>query len=218
LLINGRPPDDELPAGAPLPWALESLITLHVARTSPFVFVHAGMVSHRGRGILLPGRSFAGKTTLTAALLAHGADYCSDDFAVIGPGGLAYAYHCPLGIRTPSGRVEKTASDLGAIAAHEPVRPAVIVATEYLPGAHWHPQPVSAGEGLLRMLEHAVAARTAPEHVCRLLSPVAQNAVCLTGPRGDAHETARRILQYCAAIPVVTRSVSHQREFQPCCR
>jgi len=217
LLVNDRPPDDELPAGAPLPWLLESLITLHVARTSEYVFVHAGLVSHRGRGILLPGRSFAGKTTLTSALLKRGAEYYSDDFAVIGPDGLAHPYHCPLRLRTSAGRIEKTAADFEACAAQRPVRPALIVATEYAPGADWQPAEVSHGEGTLRLLEHAVAARTSPEHVCRVLSLVAQRAACLTGPRGDADETARRILDCCDSIPAVIHSHSFQKELQPCC-
>jgi hypothetical protein len=175
------------------------------------------MVSHRGYGILLPGRSFAGKTTLTAALLKCGADYYSDDFAVIGPDASAQPYHCPLRLRTPAGRIEKTATDFRACAAQRPVRPALIVSTEYVPGANWQPQTVSQGEGMLRLLEHAVAARTSPEHVCRVLSQVARDADCLTGPRGDAEETARRILDYCASIPAVTHVPSSQREFEPCC-
>lgn len=217
LLVNGQLPDEELPPGAPLTWALESLITLHVARASPGVFVHAGMVRYRGRGILLPGRSFAGKTTLTAALLKLGADYYSDDFAVIGPDGSVHPYHCPLRMRTPAGRIERAASDFAAVAALEPVRPALIVSTEYRPGSGWQPQAVSSGEGMLRLLEHAVAARTSPERVCRVLSLVARSTHCLTGPRGDADETARRILAYCDSMPAATRPPAFHREFQPCC-
>jgi len=218
VLVNGRPSEEELPAEAPQSWLLESLITLHVARSSPHVFVHAGMVRHRGHGILFPGRSFAGKTTLTAALLACGADYYSDDFAVIGSDGRVSPYHCPLRIRTPAGRIEKTAADFGAIAADQPVVPAIIVSTEYIPGADWQPAPVSSGECLLRMLEHAVAAQSAPERICRVLSLVARDAVCLTGPRGDANETARRILEYCDSLSATSLpAASCHRKIQPCC-
>lgn len=41
--------------------------------------LHAGAVSVRGRAIILPGRSGAGKTTLTAAMLAVGCDYLTDE-------------------------------------------------------------------------------------------------------------------------------------------
>ena len=42
--------------------AFEANVQLYVAEMSPeHVFVHAGVVSWRGRAILLPGRSFSGK-------------------------------------------------------------------------------------------------------------------------------------------------------------
>lgn len=37
------------------------------------LFIHAGVVGWRGRAIVIPGRSLAGKTTLTAALVRAGA-------------------------------------------------------------------------------------------------------------------------------------------------
>jgi len=218
LLIDGGPPSDELPAEAPLPWLFESLITLHVARNSPYVFVHAGMVSYHGRGILFPGRSFAGKTTLTAALLSCGADYYSDDFAVIDADGRVLPYHCPLRIRTCEGRVEKPARDFGAIVAQGPIAPALIVSTEYRPGADWRPEAVTPGESLLRMLEHALAARTSPGRVCRVLSAVARSTACVVSPRGDAAETARRILKYCESIPVPVHLPACHHEVEPCCQ
>ncbi len=40
-------------------------------------FVHAGVVGWRGRAIVIPGRSFSGKTTLVRALCERGAP-CAD--------------------------------------------------------------------------------------------------------------------------------------------
>ena len=37
------------------------------------IFLHCGVIAIDGRALLLPGRSFAGKTTLTAALVRAGA-------------------------------------------------------------------------------------------------------------------------------------------------
>ena len=48
-----------------------------------FVLVHAGALAHRGKGILLVGPPFAGKTTLSVALAEGGLDYYSDDLAPI---------------------------------------------------------------------------------------------------------------------------------------
>src|SRR5262245_28191234 len=44
------------------------------------VFVHAGAVGWKGRALLLPGRTFAGKSTLVAALVRAGATYYSDEY------------------------------------------------------------------------------------------------------------------------------------------
>ncbi len=51
--------------------------------------MHAGLVGHRGRGLLLRGASGAGKSTLTYALLRAGSSVASDDwtYAVPGDGG-----------------------------------------------------------------------------------------------------------------------------------
>jgi len=50
--------------------AFESDLQLFVAETAPRrVFVHAGVVALRGRAILIPGRSFSGKTSLGGALV-----------------------------------------------------------------------------------------------------------------------------------------------------
>jgi hypothetical protein len=70
---------------------------------------------------------------------------------------------------------------------------------------------------MLRMLEHAVAARTSPQRVCRVLSLVARSAICLTGPRGDAEKTARRILQHSESIPASLPPSPRPEEVQPCC-
>src|SRR6266545_992806 len=53
--------------------AFESDLQLYVAEMSPRrVFVHAGVVGWRGQAIVIPGRSFSGKTTLTATLVKAG--------------------------------------------------------------------------------------------------------------------------------------------------
>ncbi|MFO1092666.1 MAG: hypothetical protein U0992_05030 [Planctomycetaceae bacterium] len=197
LLVDGRPHQADLPVDAPLAWQFDTLTTLHVAQYSPHVFVHAGVVRYRGRAILLPGRSFAGKTTLTAALLAAGADYYSDDFAVIAADGRVLPYHCPLRMRTPDGRIEQSAADFGSHAAHDPVKPLLVVDTEYRSGGDWQPVRLSAGECVLRLFANAPAARIDPQRVGSALARVARDAICLGGPRGDAAKTAQRILEFC---------------------
>ena len=63
---------------------LESHIQLHVAEMAcERTFLHAGVVGWRGKAIVLPGRSGVGKSSLVAALLRAGAEYLSDEYAVI---------------------------------------------------------------------------------------------------------------------------------------
>ena len=64
--------------------ALAAHAELFVAERAPdHLFVHAGVVGWEGRAIVMPGASFAGKTTLVQAWLEAGATYYSDEFAVL---------------------------------------------------------------------------------------------------------------------------------------
>ena len=61
---------------------ISSFVGEHASRR---VFVHAGVVAIDGGAVLIPGKSFSGKTTLTRALVEQGGVYYSDEFAVIDP-------------------------------------------------------------------------------------------------------------------------------------
>lgn len=85
LVENGRllgecNADDEL---APLLHA-EILMAAYV-RADCFAGLHAAVVVHDGRAILMPARSGDGKSTLTAALVAAGFRYGTDDLAILTP-------------------------------------------------------------------------------------------------------------------------------------
>jgi hypothetical protein len=70
-------------------YALESDLQLHVAEMARRrVFVHAGVVGWGGQAIVIPGRSYTGKSTLVAALVRAGATYYSDEYAVLDAQGL----------------------------------------------------------------------------------------------------------------------------------
>ena len=59
--------------------------------------VHAAAIARGDRVLLLPGSSGAGKTTLCAALLAHGYDFLGDNYVLLHRG-TAYSYLSPLNI------------------------------------------------------------------------------------------------------------------------
>ena len=91
--------------------AFDSWVRFSVAElTDRRVFVHAGVVGWKNRAILIPGKSFAGKTSLVAELVKAGATYYSDEFAVLDSQGLVHPYHKPLSLREPGGCGKQTSS------------------------------------------------------------------------------------------------------------
>lgn len=66
-------------AVATLIWRLNTL----AAASTDHVVVHAACVAAGGRGVLLPGLSGAGKSELSAACVADGLDYLSDEQAAV---------------------------------------------------------------------------------------------------------------------------------------
>ena len=176
---------------------LASQVRAKIALHAPdHVFVHAGVVAVDGRAVLLPASSFAGKTTLVAALVRRGAAYLSDEYAVLDPAGGVHPYARSLSFRRDDrpGNDERSAAELGGEVAPGPCRAGAVLATRYVPGASWDPRPLSRGDAALALLEHTVAARTAPERVLPTLQAVTSGAAAWESPRGEADEVAAAIL------------------------
>jgi hypothetical protein len=181
---------------------LEVFVHLYVAeRSRRRVFVHAGVVGWRGRAILVPGRSLSGKSTLVAALVQAGADYYSDEFALVDRRGLVHPYPIPLALRVDGADrppVKRTIEMLSGTVGERPLPAGLVVLTRYEAGARWRPRTLSPGRALLEMLDHALAARFAPERVMKALAPLVTGATTLKGKRGDASTVAERILYHLA--------------------
>ena len=91
--------------------SLESNVQLYVAeKARRKVFVHAGVVSWRGRTIIIPGRSLSGKTTLVGEFVRAGATYYSDEYAVLDASGRVHPYPKPMSVREPGSQMQKRAS------------------------------------------------------------------------------------------------------------
>jgi len=178
---------------------LESRVRGQIAArtTEQRLFVHAGVVSWDGQGIVVPGRSFSGKTTLVEALVRAGATYYSDEFAVFDPEGFVHPYPKRLSVRQGLGKrsARPHAEELGGAVGSGPVPVRLVVLTQYQVGAEWQPQVLSPGHALLEMVTHTMVARTKPGFVLSTLRPVVLNALSLKGPRGHAGRTAQAILQ-----------------------
>lgn len=190
----GMTEDEELALGM-----LDAQIRAQVALLAPeHIFVHAGVVAVHGRAVLLPGFTFAGKTTLTRALVEAGATYYSDEFAVIDAAGLVHPYAKPLSIRHPDGTgrtTETLAEALGAETGERPIPIGLIALTSYRPGAVLEPVPLIRGAALLALLGHTIPARTRPQQVIATLKMAVQHATAWKSERGEAAAAARQIIQ-----------------------
>lgn len=166
------------------------------ARASGVLFVHAGVVAWQGRAILIPGRSRAGKSTLVHALLRAGADYYSDEFALLDTDGRVHPYPLPLSLRadgrSPARRIDPT--QLGVRVAQSPAFVEVIVATQYRRRARWRPRPISRGDAFLLLMENTVAARQPPARTMPILRDAVLRATAVRSWRGEAQLTARQLI------------------------
>ena len=160
------------------------------------VFVHAGVVGWKGKAIIVPGRSYSGKSTLIAELVKAGATYYSDEYAVFDARGRVHPYHKPLEIRDEGATKQSKISveEIGGRAGIKPLPVGMVLMTEYKAGANWRPRKLSAGEGVLGLLSHTVSARRNPEKALATLQRVTANAEVLKGTRGNANELSHRIL------------------------
>jgi hypothetical protein len=176
----------------------ESDIQLYVAERAPRrVFVHAGVVGWRGLAILIPGRSFSGKTTLVAELVRAGAEYYSDEYAVLDAEGRVHPYARPLAVREGGGmrQTRRPVEEFGGRAGTGPLLVGLVIVSRYARGVRWRPRRLSPGEGVLEMLSNTVSARRSPGRALTALTKAAGQAAILAGPRGEAVSAAESILR-----------------------
>lgn len=166
----------------------ESDLRLFVAEFAPHrVFVHAGVVGWKGNAIVIPGRSYSGKSTLVAALVRAGATYYSDEYAVFDFKGLVHPFSKPLEIRAEGEFKQSRVSvgELGGKSGTKPLPVGLVLMTKYKCGAKWRPRTLTPGKGVLEMLFNTVSARKSPEKALSTLQHVTRKAEVLKGIRGD---------------------------------
>jgi len=189
-LIQTNEPEDLLEA-------LDSDLRLQIATSvKDQLFVHAGVVGWHGRAIVIPGRSFSGKTTLVAALIKAGATYYSDEYAVFDSEGFVHPYPRRLSIRQDIGQRTKrySAAELGGSISKEPLPVGMVVHAQYESGTQWHPAKMSPGQAVLALLDNTVVARLRPEFALAILSRAVTHSCNLTGKRGEAELVVRKLL------------------------
>ncbi|MGA7255012.1 MAG: hypothetical protein WCF17_12860 [Terracidiphilus sp.] len=172
---------------------IQSLTTLHA--------VHAGAVLWRGRILLLPGATHAGKSSLVAELLRRGATYFSDEYAIIDAHGRVYPYARPLLVRDGrSEQIPMLPHECNAVAGDAPSPVGWIFSLEYHPASTWSVAEVPQSMALLTLLQntpHSLA--ESPEMVSAFQNAVAE-ASCYAGSRTEAVDAVDRILQLVDSI------------------
>jgi hypothetical protein len=181
---------------------LASHLALYLMSRSPEVlFIHATAVASGGRAIVLPGRMGTGKSMLMMALLRAGAAFYSDDYLPLDPQGRAHPYPLPPWFRDPeSGSYSPQAFEaLNPTVGEDPVPVGMIAHVVYKPGASLSVRPVTAGKGVLIMLDNALGTHQSPGLALTAARSAAARACVLECERDDADEAAAALLERLSA-------------------
>ncbi len=163
------------------------------------VLVHAGVVEWHGKGIVIPGSSLSGKTTLVKEFVSAGAGYLSDEYAVIDIDGRIHPFHKPLSIREKKGsfvQFDRTVEELGGIRFERDLSASIILLTCFDENSNWKPQQISRGSGMLKLLEHTLSIRKSPTLALKTLDEATKNAVFFESNRGEASDTVGEVLEW----------------------
>lgn len=169
-------------------WVAEHAIDL--------IFVHAGVVALNGRALLLPGRSFTGKSTLVAELLRAGAEYGSDEYAVIDDDGLVHPYPRPISMRELDGsRRRVTPEELGTHSFAEPMPVGMVASIRRVEDGVLDIHEVSAAAAVLDLIDNTVSAQSRPEAALTACAAAVDGSRAFAGTRQEAKRSAQRILE-----------------------
>lgn len=167
------------------------------------VFLHAGVVGWKGRAIVIPATSFSGKSTLTAALVRKGAEYYSDEYAVLDAEGKVEPFPKWLSLRgiiDPWTQLDCPVEDLGGRAGVETIPVGLILIARYRENKpipkKWRPKKLRQGEAIMEILPHTLPIRNRPEFVLEVLNKLTKRAIIVKTVRGEAPDFAETLLNY----------------------
>jgi hypothetical protein len=179
---------------------LDSQIRLTIAEFAESrVFVHAGVVAWKGKAIILPAKSFRGKTTLVKELTKLGAKYYSDEYAVLDEEGFVHPFPKMLSIRGLGDKYQQTdysVETFGGTKGVAPLPVGMVLLTEFESGAEWQPQVLSEGLGIIEMLSHTIPIRYNPKFSLKVLNKTVNRAIIVQTKRGEAEEFAVKLLSF----------------------
>lgn len=158
-------------------------------------FLHAGVVGVEGKAVLLPGRTFSGKSTMVRELLRLGMTYYSDEYALVTDSTVPMirAFPRQLSLRPDmSGVDEPEGNFLGA--APPEIAVDSIYFLQFLPEVEWRTDALSAGQATLKLFENSLVAQTRPAELMQALGRLCGLASCFEGIRGEGSLAARLLV------------------------
>ncbi|MBX7172945.1 MAG: hypothetical protein K1X72_18390 [Pyrinomonadaceae bacterium] len=183
---------------------LDSKIRLTVAEfAEDFVFLHAGVVSYKGKAIIIPARSFSGKTTLVAEFSKRGLEYYSDEYAVIDKNGLVHPFTKKLSLRgiiDDYKQVDFDVEELGGKKGFKPIEVGLILVSKYSKKGKFNPKLETSGFGIIESIANSVSIRQNPKFVLQVLSIITNGAKIVKTGRGEADKFVDRFLPYLEEI------------------
>lgn len=183
---------------------LESQVRLTVAEHAVSkVFIHAGVVCINNRAVIIPARSFKGKTTLVVELVKAGATYYSDEYAVADENGLIYPFPKTLSVRgiiDDYTQLERSVEFYGGKAGSKPIKTGIILVSEFVKNSHWKPQVITQGEAVLELINNTIPIRNKPEFSLNILNKLANDAVSIKTKRGEAKRFAGKLINFAKEI------------------
>ena len=205
--------------GSMLDWVIADVTREALGSTERFIAVHAGAVSWRGLGVVLPAPPDSGKTTLSAGLVRAGFSFLSDEAALLDPlDGLVHPFPRPVVMEPPSldvmpglrdglpasyeqftlPRVHLVADDLRPGSAGGPCRIRYVIAPRYETGSETALVPVSCAEGLVLLAENCFNLHSVGGGALLVLAGLVRGAECYRLPIGDLGTAIGSILDLVA--------------------
>lgn len=163
------------------------------------VFLHAGVVAWNNRALIIPAKSFQGKTTLVAELVKKGAVYYSDEYAVLDEDGLVHPFPKKLsmrGIIDDYRQIDVPVEKLGGVAGNEALPVGLILFTQFRRNGRWLPKSMTRGRAVMELIAHALPIRNKPEFTLKVLNNMMNRAIITKTKRGDAALTAELLIGF----------------------
>ena len=180
--------------------SLASKVRLTVAEfAAGRVFIHAGVVAFRGKAVVIPGRSFHGKTSLTLALVQRGAIYYSDEYAILDADGFLQPFPKMLSVRgeiDDRTQIDYPVEKFGGVAGTEKIKVGLVLICQYKETARWNPKFLSPANGVIELIQHTIPIRQNPQFTLEVINKIAKEAIFVKSKRGDVSKSADSILTF----------------------